>query len=142
MLLYLDICCFNRPFDPQDQTRVRWETEAKLEVQERIRNGGVALAWSYAMDLENQANPFAERRHSIARWRELAIADATASRRLLGLAADLESRGLKPLDSLHLACAITSRCDCFLTTDDGILRKRGLVGEIQILNPTEFILLP
>jgi predicted nucleic acid-binding protein len=142
MLLYLDICCFNRPFDPQDQTRVRWETEAKLEVQERIRSGGVALAWSYAMDLENHANPFAERRHSIARWRDLATADATASSSLLDLATDLEARGLKPLDSLHLACAITCRCDFLLTTDDGILRKRRVVGEIRILNPTEFILLP
>ena len=33
MRVYLDNCCYNRPFDPQEQLRIRLETEAKLEVQ-------------------------------------------------------------------------------------------------------------
>ena len=37
MRIYLDNCCFNRPFDDQGQTRVRLETEAKLCIQENIR---------------------------------------------------------------------------------------------------------
>ena len=36
--LYLDLCCFNRPFDDQSQTRVRLETEAKLALQEHVRS--------------------------------------------------------------------------------------------------------
>ena len=36
MLIYLDICCFNCPFDDQSQTRIRFETEAKLEVTIQI----------------------------------------------------------------------------------------------------------
>lgn len=31
MRIYLDNCCFNRPFDNQAQTRVRLEAEAKVE---------------------------------------------------------------------------------------------------------------
>jgi hypothetical protein len=27
LLIYLDICCFNRPFAQQSQTLVRWQTE-------------------------------------------------------------------------------------------------------------------
>ncbi len=30
MRLYLDLCCFNRPYDDQTQTRIRLETEAKI----------------------------------------------------------------------------------------------------------------
>jgi predicted nucleic acid-binding protein len=30
MKLYLDLCCFNRPFDDQSQLLVRLQTEAKL----------------------------------------------------------------------------------------------------------------
>jgi hypothetical protein len=33
LLVYLDICCFNRPFNQQSQTLVRLQTEAKLAVQ-------------------------------------------------------------------------------------------------------------
>ena len=37
--VYLDNCCFNRPFDDQKQTRIRLEAEAKLCIQEQIRGG-------------------------------------------------------------------------------------------------------
>lgn len=33
MRVYLDNCCYNRPFDPQEQTKIRVETECKLPVQ-------------------------------------------------------------------------------------------------------------
>ena len=33
MRVYLDNCCYNRPFDEQTQLKVRLETEAKLRVQ-------------------------------------------------------------------------------------------------------------
>jgi hypothetical protein len=53
MRLYLDLCCFNRPFDDQGQLLVRLQTEAKLAVQESIRNGAHTLIWSAILDLEN-----------------------------------------------------------------------------------------
>jgi len=58
MRIYLDNCCFNRPFDSQSQVRVRLETEAKLRIQERVVSGELELAWSYILDYENAANPF------------------------------------------------------------------------------------
>jgi len=73
MRLYLDLCCFNRPFDDQSQTRVRVETDAKLELQAHVSTGKVELIWSYVLDYENAQNPFAERRESIARWRSVAV---------------------------------------------------------------------
>jgi len=33
MLIYLDLCCFNRPFDDQAQARIRLETEAKVAIR-------------------------------------------------------------------------------------------------------------
>lgn len=50
MKLYLDNCCFNRPFDNQTQIRIRLETEAKLKIQEEIRLGNFKLVWSYILD--------------------------------------------------------------------------------------------
>ena len=40
----LDLCCFNRPFDDQSQTRIRLETEAKLALQEHVRSGRIVAA--------------------------------------------------------------------------------------------------
>jgi len=43
MLIYLDLCCFNRPCDDQSQLRVRLETEAKLSLQDKVRGGALAF---------------------------------------------------------------------------------------------------
>ena len=47
MCVYLDNCCYNRPFDEQTQLRVRLETEAKLRVQAVMR---VANPLEYVQD--------------------------------------------------------------------------------------------
>ena len=44
--VYLDNCCFNRPFDDQRQVRIRLEAEAKLYIQEQIRGSTLELAGS------------------------------------------------------------------------------------------------
>ena len=61
MKIYLDNCCFNRPFDDQSQIRIRLEAEAKLKIQIDIQDGKFELVWSYILDAENEANPFEER---------------------------------------------------------------------------------
>ena len=36
MRVYLDNCCYNRPFDDQSQLRIKLEALAKMQVQEEI----------------------------------------------------------------------------------------------------------
>jgi predicted nucleic acid-binding protein len=137
--VYLDNCCFNRPFDNQRQTRVRLEAEAKLCIQEQIRAGTLELAWSYILDFENTANPFEERRTTISRWRQYATIDVEETALILQEAKALVELGLKAKDALHIACAIAGECTYFLTTDDDILRRREDVRGIRVLDPTAFV---
>ena len=46
MRVYLDNCCYSRPFDDQSQLRVRLEIEAKLEIQSQMRLGVLEYVWS------------------------------------------------------------------------------------------------
>jgi len=57
----------------------------------------------------------------------------------LRIAKLLNEKGVKKLDSLHVACAIVAKVDYFLTTDDGILKKAMLANEIKITDPIGFI---
>lgn len=50
MRVYLDNCCFNRPYDDQAFLTIRLETEAKLAIQEKIKAGQLSLGWSYILD--------------------------------------------------------------------------------------------
>ena len=53
---------------------------------------------------------------------------------------ELTAIGLKALDALHIACAISLECQYFLTVDKGILKKGIEFSEITIMNPVNFVL--
>ena len=43
MRVYLDNCCYNRPFDDQAQIKVLLETLAKLDIQQRMKKWRVGV---------------------------------------------------------------------------------------------------
>lgn len=139
MKIYLDNCCFNRPFDDQSQIRIRIETEAKLNIQENIRFGNLKLVWSYLLDYENNKNPYPERKAHIVRWKKYAIADIEENNQLLERANFHNQFGFQKIDSLHIACAVVAACDYYLTTDDKILNKSYKITDIKITDPIGFI---
>ncbi|WP_373507144.1 type II toxin-antitoxin system VapC family toxin [Thiocapsa sp.] len=138
-LIYLDICCFNRPFDDQSQLLIRLQTEAKLFVQDAIRQGVYSLAWSAILDLENIANPDMERRNAIQMWRSLASVNVDTSQRIEALAEQFAKKGIKPMDALHVASAIEAGATWFLTTDHALLRKMRSESRLSVADPVDFI---
>ena len=72
MKIYLDNCCYNRPFDDQSQIKIHLEAQAKLYVQAKIKEGIYELAWSYILDYENGKYPYEEKRLAIAPWKSIA----------------------------------------------------------------------
>ena len=139
MRIYLDNCCFNRPYDDQSNLRIRLEAEAKMKIQEDIRNRIFELIWSYILDYENGKNPFRERRDQISKWKMYAVEDVGENDDLLQLAGMLGKEGIKKMDALHIACAVQAGADYFLTTDDGILTKAAVVQRVRVVDPIGFI---
>lgn len=139
MRIYLDNCCFNRPFDDQMDARVRLETEAKLQIQEQVRTKQLELTWSYILDYENSKNPFSERKIAIQDWRDHAVVEIKVSPDLIKKARALYQKNIKAKDALHVACAIKAKCRYFITTDDVLIRRLAGLSEIGVVNPTSFI---
>ena len=139
MKIYLDNCCFNRPFDDQSQIRIMLETEAKLRIQEEIRAGRFSLVWSYMLDYENSKNPYGDRKLRIKGWKKYALTDIQESDKVMEIADSLNLKGFKKLDSLHIACAVISKCDYLLSTDDKILNLSKILEEIKLTDPIGFI---
>ena len=135
--IYLDNCCFNRPYDNQNNLLIYLETEAKLFVQDLILKKELELIWSFVLDYENNDNPFEERKKSISEWKSLAATDCDLCDEIADGARDLMMLGLKQKDASHIACAIYAKADYFLTTDKKILNKP--VTGIETINPVEFV---
>ena len=140
MRVYLDNCCYNRPFDEQTQLKVRLETEAKLRVQAMMRNGEVEYDWSDILSQEVFDNPFPHRREKILEWRHGAVCTAEMTMDVIADADELAEKGLKAADALHVASAAAVDCDCFITTDIRLLRRVRQFKATRILNPMEFLL--
>jgi len=138
MKVYLDNCCYNRPFDEQSDIIVRLETEAKLFIQQKIKENALELVWSFILDYENSKNPFEDRRERISLWRNLSKDDCVLSEFIKNKAKELETTlGLKQMDAAHIACALEKKADYFITTDRKILNKQ--IKDISIVNPTIFV---
>ena len=135
--IYLDNCCFNRPYDNQQHLKIELETKAKLKIQEMIVGGVLELVTSYILEYENDANPYLERRVAIADFLKYAVLDIDASEEIIAIANEAKAAGLKTKDSLHVACGIVAGCDYLITTDKRFLNHHD--DRIKILNPLQFL---
>ena len=122
MLIYLDNCCFNRPYDIQSSEIIKLETEAKLAIQYAILTKQIRLVWSFILDFENNANPYPDHREAIAEWKNLASVQIIAQETIREYANQLTATlGIKSKDALHIACSVEAQCDYFITTDKRLL---------------------
>ena len=91
-IVYLDICCFKRPFDDAVMERVRREAEAVAAVLDAAEAGRVRIVRSPAHDLENERNPREDRRLATYLWLEAALR-VSASREVAERALASSSNG-------------------------------------------------
>ena len=140
MLIYLDNCCYNRPYDDQSQLTISLETQAKLYIQNLVKKDKMKLAVSYILVYEISKNP-----HITNRWNILNYINAYSDKYVSEnnketaekIAVPIQATGVKRMDALHVACAIIAKADYFLTTDKRLLKYKS--EKIKIINPIDFI---
>lgn len=140
MKIYMDNCCYNRPYDDQTYIRIHLETEAKLHIQELVRNGEIDLVTSYMLEYENGKNRFSHKKQAIADFmnvNESYYVGIDKEAEVKKFAERIMETGIKSADALHVACAILAGSDYFITTDDRLLKLH--TEEIQVVTPGEFI---
>lgn len=136
----MDNCCFNRPYDDQSYMSISLEAQAKLYIQDLIRNGQLEMASSYMLVYENGQNPYEMRRNAITEFIEnnttVYVSDAKLEE-VSGQAHKIMETGVKYKDACHVVCAILSECEYFLTTDRRLLKYR--TDKLKMMNPLDFI---
>lgn len=140
MRIYLNNCCYNRPYDDQSQIRISLETQAKIYIQEMIEDGKLELVSSYMLLYENSRNRFEAKRKAIEQFikdNTTIYIDESYSKEVEKLAKEVQRTGIKSADAIHTACAILAQCEFMLTTDDRLLKYKS--GGISIIDPIEFI---
>lgn len=133
MRIYLDNCCYNRPYDDQTNITNSLETQAKLEIQNLIRLGKYDLGVSYMLYYEVDNSPYKAQADVIRRF----IQDHAAvyvgdevEKEVEDKAAEIQKTGVKYKDACHVASAILSDCEYFITTDKRLLKYQ--TGQLPI----------
>ena len=143
MKVYLDVCCFNRPFDDHAQDRVRLESEAVLTILEHTQSRMWAIIGSEVIDIEISKIPDDDLRCKVNILTGMKQKLITVNNDVEIRAKELEKLGFKSFDALHIACAEKGDADILLTTDDIFLSKalqsRNIL-KVRVENPLRWLM--
>ena len=140
--IYLDVCCFNRPFDDQTQDRIKLESEAIILLLKHVEEENLFLIGSAVVNYEISKIPNIERKIRVGHLANLANEVIKLNDTAIERAKVIKNMGFNTYDALHIACAVQGKADVFLTTDDkiqrlGIIHAQNL--NIRIENPIKWI---
>lgn len=145
MLLYLDSCCYNRPFDDLSQIRVRLEAEAVEWILEQSGAGRFKIVTSDYLIMELMRNPSPDKRAESLAMTNYAGVHVPVMESVAIRAAQIERLAITSYDALHIATAEAAGCEFLVTTDDRLLKKsQRHQSEIMVtlLNPIDIVSLP
>jgi predicted nucleic acid-binding protein len=136
--IYLDNCCYGRPFDDLNQAKINKEAQAVKKVIELSKQGNIVIVSSEFVKYEINQIPLKEKRDKILDFyyfNEYHVLTEQIGR----LAKYYQSFGLKTFDSLHLAAAETNNVNFLLTTDVDFIRFSMRFSHKTIVkNPCDF----
>ncbi len=140
--LYLDNCCFNRPFDDLSQGKINLEANAVENILKKHTVGELEIYKSIAIDFEiSKIKSDGKRRKVEDLYDALELIPIAYSEKIMQRALELRMYNIKNMDSLHLAFAESKPVDYFITTDRLLINasKRANL-KIKVVNPIEFIM--
>ena len=138
--IYLDNCCYGRPFDNQKNAVIFEETKAKLQIQSLMQNKEIELVYSSISIQEIVDIPFEEIRNFVLEFinnNAKYYVSKNNNETAIALSTEIMQTGIKLKYASHVACAIIASCDYLITTDKKLLRYKD--SRIKIANPVEFL---
>ena len=138
--IYLDTCVWCRPFDEPSQ-RVAEEARAFFRILRMVNEEEVVITSSVVLDDEIDLIRRDEKREAVTKMVSRAVSERTGyiPKRYREI---MDILKLKVRDAAHLACALESNVEYFITADDNILRKSKEVMrryKIKVCAPIEFV---
>ncbi len=142
MKIYLNVSCLNRPFDDQEQPRIRLEAAAVGMILERVDEGRWLHVSSEMAQIEIEANPDPKRRARVHLLLPEAGNIVKLTPAIFARAAALEPLGFKPAEALHVAAAEGAAADVLLSCDDRFCRagrRHAKRLRVSIENPMTWL---
>jgi len=141
MKVYMDNCAIQRPLDNKSNLRNRIEAEAVMGLFELFEQQKLELVNSEVLIYELNKTPDKERVYFGKKVLSLCKEIIPLTDAIIEKAIEFEEAGIKPLDSLHLAIAVTNEIKYLCTCDDKFLKNAHKLKNIRtkVVLPTDLI---
>ena len=141
MKIYMDNCCYYRPFDDQTQDRIRLETDAVISIVARCEAGEWDLIGSEVLEHEMAKVSDLDKYENAVTVYQAAKLSIPFSTEIQQRANQLQRYKIKPMDSLHLASAESGGATVYLTTDDDLVKwAKSSDTKLNVTNPVRWIM--
>jgi len=140
--IYLDNCCYNRPFDDLSQERVHFESEAIYSILMRVEKNQIKLFGSPLVEYEIDKNRDSQKKikvlglyQSINEKIPVTVETKLRSKEIMSVS------NISAYDSLHVAIAESAGVNILLTTDDKFEKMANKIDlNVRVMNPLKFVL--
>ncbi|MBN1411666.1 MAG: PIN domain-containing protein [Spirochaetales bacterium] len=142
MKIYFDVCCLNRPFDTQEQDRLRLEAEAILLIMQHCVTKEWEWVSSEVVEFEVDKIPDTLKKKRVQALLKEIESKVMVDEKTIKRALELEDMGIGPYDALHVACVEAGRADILLTVDDAflkIVKQNQEKNGIRVENPVNWL---
>ena len=140
--IYLDNCCYNRPFDDLKQEKISLESNAIESIFANKVNKKIEIYKSMAIEFELSKIKNDNKRRQVEDLLDsMDLIEIEYSQEIKKRAIELTKYNIKDMDALHIAFAESKNIDYFITTDRLLINasKRAKLN-IKVINPVEFIM--
>lgn len=140
MTVYLDNCCYNRPFDDQTQERIHLESEVILTILQRGQVGIYTIVGSDILELEMDRMHDPIKKQKVKELYRTAKVSVNYTERMKERSQEIMKKSrIRTFDSLHIAAAENAKADIMLTTDDKLEKMaERLELKVRVMNPLKF----
>lgn len=140
--LYIDNCCYNRPFDDLRQEKNNLEAQAIKLTVDKYWKDEFEIYTSDALVIEmNNIKDQIKKAKVLEVYNKLNLINIPFSNNIIKRASELRQYNIKNMDSLHIAYAESSNIDYFITTDKLLINASSRANlNVKVINPISFIM--
>ena len=142
MKIYLDNCCYNRPFDDQSQERIYLESEAILSILKRGEYHQFKILGSPILQLEMNQMRDEDKKQKVRNLYRIIHEEIPYTKEVKARSSEImELSKIRSFDSLHIALTESVNADILLITDDKLEKVASHLDlKVRVLNPLKFVL--
>ena len=141
--LYLDNCCYNRPFDDLSNQKNYIESQAIIVILDLYKKDKLDIYKSKILDYEiSQMKNSRKKSKILDVYSSLQSNYIDTTNEIIERAEELKKYNIKEKDALHIAYAEYGDLDYFITVDKILINATFKVNDlkIKVSNPIEFIM--